>query len=277
MGENKEKEASLDLTSTFYSSPSGIMEGLWRPEAFPAAALELGDVAVSLTHASEGSVQGAGLIVRLSSCLPPAPSEARPQGAAGPLGTLPLPRPPWLQERQRMSDRLEDTSLRLKDEMDLYKRMMDKLRHNRLEFQKEREATQEVGRQAPGRPPPHVHAPANRPLSPAAHRGLAEGAGAPADVQAGLRAAGQGPQLVLQPRRVQRQGPRGRVGARGQAAQAGSSREPASQGTRCPGPLGVRLLCRPERWSASFPREAACFSRHLDHQEPISEGSWTLL
>ena len=44
-----------------------------------------------------------------------------------------------------MSDRLEDTSLRLKDEMDLYKRMMDKLRQNRLEFQKEREATQEVG------------------------------------------------------------------------------------------------------------------------------------
>ena len=43
-----------------------------------------------------------------------------------------------------MSDRLEDTSLRLKDEMDLYKRMMDKLRHNRLEFQKEREATQEL-------------------------------------------------------------------------------------------------------------------------------------
>lgn len=43
-----------------------------------------------------------------------------------------------------MSDRLEDTSLRLKDEMDLYKRMMDKLRQNRLEFNKEREATQEV-------------------------------------------------------------------------------------------------------------------------------------
>uniref|UniRef100_A0A8D1WIT8 Rab11 family-interacting protein 4 n=2 Tax=Sus scrofa TaxID=9823 RepID=A0A8D1WIT8_PIG len=47
-------------------------------------------------------------------------------------------------ERQRMSDRLEDTSLRLKDEMDLYKRMMDKLRQNRVEFQKEREATQEL-------------------------------------------------------------------------------------------------------------------------------------
>lgn len=48
------------------------------------------------------------------------------------------------EERQRMSDLLEDTSLRLKDEMDLYKRMMDKLRQNRLEFQKEREATQEL-------------------------------------------------------------------------------------------------------------------------------------
>ncbi|KAJ6656460.1 hypothetical protein lerEdw1_003748 [Lerista edwardsae] len=48
------------------------------------------------------------------------------------------------EERQRMSDRLEDTSLRLKDEMDLYKRMMDKLRQNRLQFNKEREATQEL-------------------------------------------------------------------------------------------------------------------------------------
>ncbi|KAB1256539.1 Rab11 family-interacting protein 4 [Camelus dromedarius] len=48
------------------------------------------------------------------------------------------------EERQRMSDRLEDTSLRLKDEMDLYKRVMDKLTQIRLEFQKEREATQEL-------------------------------------------------------------------------------------------------------------------------------------
>lgn len=89
-----------------------------------------------------------------------------------------------------MSDRLEDTSLRLKDEMDLYKRMMDKLRQNRLEFQKEREATQEVSH----RPEPpgtslSVTAAANRLLSHTAHRGFAERAGAPADVQAGLRAA----------------------------------------------------------------------------------------
>ncbi|XP_060502707.1 rab11 family-interacting protein 4 isoform X1 [Panthera onca] len=48
------------------------------------------------------------------------------------------------EERQRMCDRLEDTSLRLKDETDLYKRVTDKLRQNRLEFQKEREATQEL-------------------------------------------------------------------------------------------------------------------------------------
>lgn len=45
---------------------------------------------------------------------------------------------------------------------------------------------------------------------------------------------------------------------------------------RCPGPLGVRLLFWPKRWSASLPRVTACFSRHLDHQESISEGSWTL-
>ncbi|XP_051997196.1 rab11 family-interacting protein 4B isoform X2 [Xyrauchen texanus] len=46
--------------------------------------------------------------------------------------------------RQRMTDKLEDTSLRLKDEMDLYKKMMDKLRQNRSEFQKERETMQEL-------------------------------------------------------------------------------------------------------------------------------------
>lgn len=43
-----------------------------------------------------------------------------------------------------MTDKLEDTSLRLKDEMDLYKKMMDKLRQNRNEFQKERDTMQEV-------------------------------------------------------------------------------------------------------------------------------------
>lgn len=47
-------------------------------------------------------------------------------------------------EKQRMTDKLEDTSLRLKDEMDLYKKMMDKLRQNRQQFQKEKEAMQEV-------------------------------------------------------------------------------------------------------------------------------------
>lgn len=86
-----------------------------------------------------------------------------------------------------MSDRLEDTSLRLKDEMDLYKRMMDKLRQNRLEFQKEREATQEVGPRPEGsRVPSCTSPPTDWSLSLAAHRGLAERAGAPADVQAGL-------------------------------------------------------------------------------------------
>lgn len=69
-----------------------------------------------------------------------------------------------------MSDRLEDTSLRLKDEMDLYKRLMDKLRQNRLDFQKEREATQEVS-VGPGAPraPLSVIAVVNRLLSLTAH------------------------------------------------------------------------------------------------------------
>lgn len=44
-----------------------------------------------------------------------------------------------------MTDKLEDTSLRLKDEMDLYRKMMDKLRQNRHQFQKEKEEMQEVG------------------------------------------------------------------------------------------------------------------------------------
>ncbi|KAJ3601125.1 hypothetical protein NHX12_032098 [Muraenolepis orangiensis] len=48
------------------------------------------------------------------------------------------------QEKQRMTDKLEDTSLRLKDEMDLYRKMMDKLWHNRHHFQKEKEAMQEL-------------------------------------------------------------------------------------------------------------------------------------
>ncbi|XP_072225470.1 rab11 family-interacting protein 4A [Leuresthes tenuis] len=48
------------------------------------------------------------------------------------------------QEKQRMTDKLEDTSLRLKDEMDLYRKIMDKLWYNRHEFQKEKEAMQEL-------------------------------------------------------------------------------------------------------------------------------------
>ncbi|RVE76311.1 hypothetical protein OJAV_G00008310 [Oryzias javanicus] len=48
------------------------------------------------------------------------------------------------EEKQRMTNKLEDTSLRLKDEMDLYRKMMDKLKQNRQQFQKEKEAMQEL-------------------------------------------------------------------------------------------------------------------------------------
>lgn len=43
-----------------------------------------------------------------------------------------------------MTDKLEDTSLRLKDEMDLYRKMMDKLRQSKQQFQQEKDAMQEV-------------------------------------------------------------------------------------------------------------------------------------
>lgn len=49
-----------------------------------------------------------------------------------------------LQEKQKISDKLEDTSLRLKDELDLYRKIMDKVWQNRRDFQKEKESTQEV-------------------------------------------------------------------------------------------------------------------------------------
>uniref|UniRef100_A0A3B3DHW4 RAB11 family interacting protein 4 (class II) a n=1 Tax=Oryzias melastigma TaxID=30732 RepID=A0A3B3DHW4_ORYME len=48
------------------------------------------------------------------------------------------------QEKQKISDKLEDTSLRLKDELDLYRKIMDKVWQNRHEFQKEKESMQEL-------------------------------------------------------------------------------------------------------------------------------------
>ncbi|XP_029014855.1 rab11 family-interacting protein 4A [Betta splendens] len=48
------------------------------------------------------------------------------------------------QEKQRMTDKLEDTNLRLKDETDLYRKIMDKLWQNRHEYQKEKHSMQEL-------------------------------------------------------------------------------------------------------------------------------------
>ncbi|XP_037553688.1 rab11 family-interacting protein 4 [Nematolebias whitei] len=48
------------------------------------------------------------------------------------------------EEKQKMTDKLEDTSLRLKDEMDLYKKMMEKLKQSRQQYQKEKDAMQEL-------------------------------------------------------------------------------------------------------------------------------------
>uniref|UniRef100_A0A8C5APD8 RAB11 family interacting protein 4 (class II) a n=1 Tax=Gadus morhua TaxID=8049 RepID=A0A8C5APD8_GADMO len=48
------------------------------------------------------------------------------------------------QEKQRMTDQLEDSSLQLKDEMELYREVVDQLWLHRHQFHKEKEAMQEV-------------------------------------------------------------------------------------------------------------------------------------
>ncbi|XP_061701643.1 rab11 family-interacting protein 4A isoform X3 [Syngnathoides biaculeatus] len=48
------------------------------------------------------------------------------------------------QEKQKKMDKLEDRSLRLKEEMALYRKIIDKVWHNRREFRKEKEAMQEL-------------------------------------------------------------------------------------------------------------------------------------
>ncbi|XP_054616650.1 rab11 family-interacting protein 4A isoform X2 [Dunckerocampus dactyliophorus] len=48
------------------------------------------------------------------------------------------------QEKQKETDKLEDTSLRLKDEVDTYRKIMDKLWQNRREFHKEKESMLEL-------------------------------------------------------------------------------------------------------------------------------------
>ncbi|KAF7646173.1 hypothetical protein LDENG_00192150 [Lucifuga dentata] len=48
------------------------------------------------------------------------------------------------QQKQWMTDRLQDNSLRLQDELQLYRRMLHKLWHNRRAYQREKEAMQEL-------------------------------------------------------------------------------------------------------------------------------------
>uniref|UniRef100_A0A803JMG0 EF-hand domain-containing protein n=2 Tax=Xenopus tropicalis TaxID=8364 RepID=A0A803JMG0_XENTR len=59
------------------------------------------------------------------------------------------------EERQRVWDKLEDTSLRLKDETDLYKRLMDKLRQNRGIRTKQGKGTREQGKGRTGESEPN--------------------------------------------------------------------------------------------------------------------------
>lgn len=128
-----------------------------------------------------------------------------------------------------MTDKLEDTSLRLKDEMDLYRKMMDKLRQNRQQFQKEKEEMQEVGGlffsfcQRLGAL--FVLVPIWFCSSCAicvVDRRPASRAGAFAHVQAGDREARTRSELFLRAVRLHQQDQGGGAGARSQEAQTGS-------------------------------------------------------
>lgn len=132
------------------------------------------------------------------------------------------------QEKQKMSDKLEDTSLRLKEEMGLYNKMVDKLQQSRQQFHKEKAAMQEVGLNVAHRLCSNTW----RPLSTltrclcAADGGAAPGAGAPAALQAGGGAARPEPQRLLWALRLQQQEQRGGARAGGQEAPAGTSIRP---------------------------------------------------
>lgn len=123
------------------------------------------------------------------------------------------------QEKQKLLDEIEELSLRLSEEQENKRRLGDRLSQERHQFQRDKEATQEVslavaaasyrlctlweegsltpstGSLSPRLPPLPTWASAHLPSS-AAHRGPTQAAGAPAAVQAGGRAA-PGPEQQL--------------------------------------------------------------------------------
>lgn len=51
-----------------------------------------------------------------------------------------------LQEKQKLLDEIEELSLRLSDEQENRRKLGDRLSHERHQFQRDKEATQEVSR-----------------------------------------------------------------------------------------------------------------------------------
>lgn len=64
-----------------------------------------------------------------------------------------------MQEKQKLLDEIEELSLRLSDEQENRRKLGDRLSHERHQFQRDKEATQEVstGPGAPAPGPPRAH------------------------------------------------------------------------------------------------------------------------
>lgn len=59
----------------------------------------------------------------------------------------------FLQEKQKLLDEIEELSLRLSEEQENRRKLGDRLSHERHQFQRDKEATQEVSTEPRGSPP----------------------------------------------------------------------------------------------------------------------------
>lgn len=59
----------------------------------------------------------------------------------------------FLQEKQKLLDEIEELSLRLSEEQENRRKLGDRLSHERHQFQRDKEVTQEVSTEPRGPPP----------------------------------------------------------------------------------------------------------------------------
>ena len=66
------------------------------------------------------------------------------------------------QEKQKLLDEIEELSLQLSEEQENRRKLGDRLSHERHQFQRDKEATQEVSTEPRGPPPPLAFRPPQR-------------------------------------------------------------------------------------------------------------------